>query len=318
MRVTVAHQYRNQLPSFLRDSTMTARTKVAFQLTPEDGREMAHLFPSSEATVQADDITEHPVHYLLTHPSDDPVVQEFVEVYLHPLQEHKRGTGRVEIEMREQAPSLYDLFNGGRAPNPRVVDPTWQLDSLLYETMRSGNPDLVIVPEIVTGFSNCGHNFFKIARSLGPKDRDLTMEVRFPKGLVVEDANVGLRWTRRPESGMEQFYHFLFHLRFVMQLLAEEPIGKATTTSTTDVARMLTNLPRRAAFVRSADTIGVIYTHDAIPPLPGNMLYERAKGILEQTRATYCRPKAEVEQWFMPVNVQPTGTVQPVKAEEIE
>lgn len=51
MRVTVAHQYRNQLPSYLRDSTMTARTKICFQLTPEDGREMAHLFPSNDTSV---------------------------------------------------------------------------------------------------------------------------------------------------------------------------------------------------------------------------------------------------------------------------
>jgi hypothetical protein len=191
------------------------------------------------------------------------------------------------------------------------------LDSLLYEAMRSGNPDLPIAPEIPEGFSNCGHNFFKIVRGIGPKDRDLTYQVRYPKGLVVE-ASGGLYWTRKPESGMEQFYHFIFHLRVVMEALADDPIGKATATSTTDVARMLTHLPRRAAFVRSADTIGVIYTHNTIPALPGNMLYERALHVLQQTRATYCRPKAEVEQWFMPVNVQAQTPVQPVQAIDIE
>src|SRR5205823_6226595 len=46
IRVAVAHQYRKQLPSFLQDSAMTARTKVCFQTTPEDGRELAHLFPA--------------------------------------------------------------------------------------------------------------------------------------------------------------------------------------------------------------------------------------------------------------------------------
>jgi hypothetical protein len=56
VRVTVAHQHRSQVPSFLRDSTMTTRTKVCFRLTPEDSREMAHVFPSDEATVRPEDI----------------------------------------------------------------------------------------------------------------------------------------------------------------------------------------------------------------------------------------------------------------------
>jgi hypothetical protein len=313
MRVTVAHQYRNQLPAFLQASTMTARTKVAFQLTPEDGREMAHLFPSNEATVQADDITEHPVHYLLTHPSNDPIIREFTEVYLHPLQGHKRGAGRVEIDQFR-----YDWINGEELDKPRVADPTWQLDSLLYETMRTGNPALTIPPEAVEGFSNCGRGFYKEARGLRCNEPVLTIQVGFPKELVGTAPDGALYWTRRPESGTEQLYHFIFHLRMVMQLLAEQPIGKATAASTADVARMLTNLPRRAAFVRSADTIGVIYMHDAIPPLPSPMLYERAKGILKQTRATYCRPKAEVERWFMPVSAQAQASVQPVQSIEVE
>src|SRR5581483_9873762 len=48
MKLTLAHQYRNQLPSFLQDSTITARTKIVFQTTPQDGRELASVFPAAQ------------------------------------------------------------------------------------------------------------------------------------------------------------------------------------------------------------------------------------------------------------------------------
>jgi len=143
---------------------------------------------------------------------------------------------------------------------------------------------------------------------------------KFPKHLVVQTANGELKWTRRPESGTEQLYHFVFHLRMVMMKLAAEPIGKKTSSSPAAVAKMLTSLPKRAAFVRSGDTVGVIYTHDTQPPLPNHELYGRAKDILEHTRMVYCHPKAEVERSFSQ-NTGNAGTsnVQPVSRwEEIE
>src|SRR5204862_2081582 len=75
VKVTVAHQYRNQLPSYLRDSTMTARTKVVFQTTPDDGREMAQLFPQ-EGAIRPEDINPHPVAHLLAYGSEDADVDE--------------------------------------------------------------------------------------------------------------------------------------------------------------------------------------------------------------------------------------------------
>ena len=113
-------------------------------------------------------------------------------------------------------------------------------------------------------------------------------------------------------------YYFICCLRLVMEYLADNPIGKVSTASTTDVGRMLTSLPKRSAFVHSADTVGVIYTHDTLPTLPGNALYERAKAILEHTRDVYCRPKAEVERQFMQP-AQASAPVQPVSRwEEVE
>lgn len=315
MRLTVAHQQRDQLPSFLQASTMTARNTICFRLTPEDGREMAHLFPSNEATVQPEDINPHPAHYLLTKTPDDPVIQIFTEVYLRKLQGYKRGN-RVEIYQRG-APSLYDIINGGRSENPRIADPTPFLDSLLYQVMCSGNPSLPIPPEAVQGFANCGRGFYKQAMGLTHSDPLLQAGAKFPRHLVVQAANGEFKWTRKPEGGTEQLFHLVFHLRLVMQRLAEQPIGKATTLSHTDVGRMLTALPKRAAFVRSGDTVGVIYTHDTAPGLANWELYERAKDILEHTRIVYCHPREEVERLFMQP-AHPQAGIQPVKAEEIE
>jgi hypothetical protein len=320
MRLTIAHQRRDQLPNFLQKATTSAYTTVCFRLTPEDGREMAHLFPATESSVQPEDVSEHPVHYLLTKTPDEPVVQTFVETYLRPLQGHKRGAGRVEIELRGSAPCPFEIWNGGRFDNPRIADPTPYLDSLLYQVTVSGNPWLDIPVNAVKGFGNSGKGFFKQARSLYDGDPDLTTAVRFPRALIVPTHDGDLRWTRKPESGMEPLYHFIFHLRQLMAYLAANPIGKRTTLNPTDIGRMLANLPRRAAFVRSGDTMGVIYTHDTAPSLPREELYERAKAILLQTRQTYCHPRAEVEKLFMaPKPAQPQAPMKPINRwEEIE
>ena len=316
-RVTIAHQYRNQLPSFLQDLTMTARTKVCFQTTPEDGREMAHFFPSNEATVRPDDIEDHPVNFLLARPPDEPVMQRFIETYLRPLMGHKRGN-RVEI-YQSGAPSIGDIMNGGRGPNPRIADPTPFLDNLLYQAMRTGDASLPIAPEIVRGFANCGRGFYKQAMGLSNSDPLLSADAKFPRHLVVETVGGDLRWTRRPEGGTEQMYHFVFHLRLVMQRLAEQPIGKATTLTTADTGKMLTALPRRAAFVRTGDTVGVIYTHDTPPALSRWDLSDRTAYIKDHTREVYCHPRAEVERLFLAPGSSQPPDVQPVSRwEEVE
>ena len=147
------------------------------------------------------------------------------------------------------------------------------------------------------GFSNCGRGFFNTLRLTFGHDL-LSPTVRFPPILVVQTADGDFRWTRLPESGMEQLYHFLFHLRITMAVLAEEPIGKKSNPSHAAVGQMLTNLPRRAAFVRSAETVGVIYTEDTPNRLQERELVKRIQAILTQTRKKYGHPKAEIERMF--------------------
>jgi hypothetical protein len=245
-------------------------------------------------------------------------VRVFTEEYLHPLQGMKRGAGRVEIDAwKIPGPHLGSLFTGDYS-NPRIGDPTHRLDSLLYEVMQSGNPWLPIPPEVVEGFSNCGYGFYKQAYGIGYNDPLLQADAKFPRHLVVQASDGSLRWTRKPDSGNDQLFHFVFHLRMLMLSLSEEPIGKATSASPAEVAKMLTSLPNRAAFVRSADTIGVIFTHNTPERLSRSELHDRATFIVGQTRQTYCHPKAEVEKSFLPASPQVQTAQATTKWEEIE
>lgn len=293
VKVTVAHQYRGQLPPYLQASTMTARTKVCFQMTPEDAREMAHIFPPQEEAVSPENIVPKPAEYLLTYGSDEPAVKRFVDDYLRPMQVFKRGS---KVEMGQHL--TFDFWHGTDIRDVVVADPTPYLDNLLYQVMRTGNPDITIPYEVVMGFARCGRGFYGHARTassdvLGP-------DVRFPHALVIPSGD-SYRWTRPPESGLEQMYHFIFYLRMVMQYLSQEPIGKKSAPSTTVVSQMLTQLPRRAAFVRSGETVGVIYTYDTPGHLKTPALRDRVQEILACTRATYCHPRDQVEHLFLPI-----------------
>lgn len=44
IRLALAFQHRSQLPASLQEPTMNARTKICFQSTPDDARELASLF----------------------------------------------------------------------------------------------------------------------------------------------------------------------------------------------------------------------------------------------------------------------------------
>ncbi len=266
-RVTVAHQYRGQLPDYLQASTMTARTKVCFQMVPEDARKMASVFPEQQ-TLRPEDMDTHPVEHLLRYGSDDETVQRFIDVYLRPLHTQPHKNGKIEII----TPGIHfdnyvdNAIRGAlglpkNREHPTVNDPLPFLNHLLYDVMKNGNPERPIPLNIAYGFSNCGNGFYPSLRWTLDKQTLLSSRVTFPPYLVVEGAD-GLRWTRLPEGHKEQLYNFLFYLRQTMRWLAAHPIGRKTTLSTFDIAHMLTQLPRRAPFVRSGDDAGVIYTHD--------------------------------------------------------
>lgn len=300
VRLVIAHQYRKQLPDYLQNSTMTARTKVCFQMTPEDAREIAHVFPPQEESIKSEDIEAHLVNYLLTYGSNGLCVRQFIDTYLRPMQRYKHGG---KVEMGEHF--TLDFWHGAAMREVVVADPTPYLDNLLYEAMRTGDPMLPIPYEVVIGFARCGRGFYGHARTIS--QGELTQELRYPPHLVVFDGKTR-RWTRHPESSMEQMAHFLFHLRMTMEYLANEPIGKKSAPSTTVVGQMLTQLPHRAAFVRSGDTVGVIYTQHTPKNAPSSELRARVLAVQAHTRLTYCHP-LDGQNGTAVVTAQPAGTL---------
>ena len=251
-RVTVAHQYRDQLPDYLQASTMTARNIVCFQTTLEDSRPMAPLYLGGETETRAEDIEHRAVEYLLHRGHGNPIVQEFIDTYLRRVHNHK-SKGHIEIQKPGfQADHVSYWVLNVKAPTekPRVADPIPYLNHLLYQVMKSGTFTNDVPVEIVYGFSNCGLGFFPDFRYARNKAELLSDHVQFPPALVVEGKH-GLRFTHEPENGREQLFHFLFYLRSTMGYLAADPIGKKSSLSATEVSRMLTQLPKRAAFVRS-------------------------------------------------------------------
>lgn len=290
MKLTVAHQFRQQLPDYLQHSTMTARTKIVFQPQPADATEMARVFPSAETTMKADDLEPKPVEYLLAHRTNNPTVAAFIETYLYPLQKQKQG-GTVEIKkpgFRAQSLVRALLQVKEELPPVKVADPTQRLNRLLLEVMESGNLNVVIESQIVDGFANCGRGFYGDFTNSFKRGKLLAPDIEYPYPLVM-DNGIKREWTRKPVNGMEQLYHFLFHLRALMSHLAAEPIGKKTSLSSSDVAHMMLQLPPRAIFIRSNDQMAALHTLNTAPQIDGAALTSRIELIRNQTRQKYCR-----------------------------
>lgn len=291
VRVTLAHQYRRQLPEFLRSSTLAAGTIVCFQLTPEDSREMAHLFLNGDTFVRPDNINPHPVDYLVQYGANDPDVQVFIDFYLRYLKT-QRSSGKVKIKNAGINWSRY-VSALLWVPEPdnsiEVDDPLPELNHLLYEVMKTGNSDLAISPRIVRGFANCGLGFYPAFKWALLLNRSmLTSDISYPAALVVDTA-YGQQWTRQPEDGREQMFHCLFGLRQTMKYLSQNPIGKKSVLTVSDVASDLLRLPKRAAYVHSGSDVGVIYTDDNMPGVSGDELKYRLDYIRVNTRHNYCK-----------------------------
>src|SRR5262249_49018424 len=120
---------------------------------------------------------------------------------------------------------------------PRASDPLPYLDALLYKVMKTGQRQ-PIPPDAVAGLANAGVGFWPQVRNRSASDQIFQPDYQFPATLVVVTDN-GAEWPYRPETGNEQLLHCIFLLHGVMDYLSVCPIGKATTTSGPEVARML-------------------------------------------------------------------------------
>jgi hypothetical protein len=285
-RVTVAHQYRSQLPLYLQAATMVARTKICFQVSPDDAREMAHLFMGGEAKVKID---PQPLSHLLKWGSDSPLVTDFLNWYFIPLLGQKQGNTVAITQSGFRFDHIPFWIRNIRPPetNPEVYDPTLKLNHLLRDVMQTGNPWLPIPPSVVYGFSNCGKGFYQpflYSFFYGLNKRKLLTEsINFPPYLVANG-----RWMRNPKTRKEQLLHFLYHLRGMMEYVAAHPIGEPINATSADKAHEIVQLPKRQAFVRCDNDIGRMYTADTLPPMDEDTALGNFVLIKLQTRQKYC------------------------------
>ncbi len=306
-KVTVANQYRNQLTPDLKDATLTAQTIICFRTNPDNASEMSKVFPTQGGDLAP---STRATKELLSRTADfPPVVREFVEIYLRPL---PKGGGVIVVQ---REPSLVDRLNGTTPKKTTKSNPLSTLDGLFYQVMRSNNPHLPIPLEAVEGLVNGGIGFYPA--TLKRRNRYLlTCGIeRLPAHFITVTPE-GLRWTRRPEDAKEQLQHCIFHLRMTMAYLAAHPIGKQSAPSSTGVAHLLSQLPNRFAYVRSAEAGGEVYTQDTSPHVTGAELTARVQQLRAQTRARYCHPRAEIEHPPAQATAQTTRAPVPAAAHQ--
>jgi hypothetical protein len=293
--LVLSHQHRSQLPAYLQDASLTARNVLAFQVTPDDARELSPVFPNVVDSTRPTEVEPKAVEFLLARGSDNPQIERIIDTLLRPVQRMPKKNGLIEITkpgFRGQV--LLNAFLHVPAPeNPLVADPFPALNRLCYEAQQTGNADLFIPSGVVAGFANIGHFYGDL--TWANKGKLLSSEVEYPPHLVVPTADDGTRFTRRPEHSGEWLYYCVWGLRQILAWLAEHPIGKTGTASAQKVAEALSSLPQRTAFIRSNSEVGIISTDDLPEPLTGVAPAEREQFIRQQSREKYYRPKAGIE-----------------------
>lgn len=298
VKLCVANQFLAQLPGYLQEALMAMHTKMCFQLTPDDARKLAHLFPNIETTVKPEDMERNITEHLLKNGSDNPDVATFVEAYLRPVRNAAKKNGKMEVKHPGFMPQkwLNAFLHVPPPANPTISDPLPDLNDLLYKAMKTGEPSARIPSGIVFGFANCGRGFYE-ALNWGRKDKLLVLEnIQFTPDMVEELPNGDVRWVGKLSKGTMQLHHFLYCLIMTIEELTYKPIGKQTKSTVTDVAQELMALPFRHAYVRSGDEVGVIRTEDTFEPVSDEELEARLALIQAQTRQKYCKPKAEVKE----------------------
>jgi hypothetical protein len=316
LRLTVAHQTRNQITSKLQEATATAFTKVCFRLTAGDANEMAQYYPANSPNrekVEAHACAK--MHDHLTDYGED--CRFFVEEFLRPVKRHGHGDFIVITDVG----SSWKVFatalatDGNAHPKVKVENPVLYLDPLFYEVMQSGNPHLPIPREALVGLSDVHRpSFYQLALHLKPGDALLSPRPDYPPHLVVQG-----EWTRKPENAREVMWYCIFSIRKVMAYLAAHPMQEPTAEKhlpNAVVAGMLSQLQNRWAFVRSGQEVGTIQSLDTPPSITGEALAGRLKFIQWQTRQRYCHPRQEVER----AERQPVasaGTVVPPRWEDV-
>jgi hypothetical protein len=292
-RCTIAHQFRNQLPDFLKSSTLTARGIISFLVTIEDAPQVGKLFVREVDTVRKEDIEPEPVKHLLTYGHEKRGIVEFVKTYLRPLQTAQRKHRKILVE----------YVGGGWSGTEKLVDdPEPYLTALLYECMVKRDGTLPIPQVVLFGFSEIGR-FYKALRSTTVMRRNF---------LATEaDLYVLEREVQKMSGGERQrLGDFVLLLRKVMLGLARNPLAEKNTKDAGDVADELQKLKPREALVKISNRVYEMRTLDVSTPAGGMSLETRKYRIVQRTREKYCTPIRDVMQDIERRKIKGLGGIQ--------
>lgn len=291
-RVTVAHQFRKQLPPYLEESTLTARTIISFAATHEDAGRLAKLFTDPAKTVSIENIPLDPIKYLLNHGHKNATVSQFVTDYLMRLDSFMHGQSRNRaFAMGNVSCQVSD-----------AEDAKQKLNKVLYQCMRENRTDLYIPPIVLLMLG--GAHDYDIACAIDAKSdfmatyvyqwhfKDSAKVLGHPAWL--QDRGSVQNFINRKGQGGYKLVQMLILIRQVMEILAKEPIGDASGDSSGETAQKIIGLPRRTAYVKVGQHLTTMKTRKT--PEQQGSLSARKQRIRRQTHAAYCRPASEVER----------------------
>jgi Predicted ATPase len=283
-RCCVAHQFRSQLPDFLRSSTLTARAIISFLVTIEDSPQVGKLMVREVDEVRKEDIESEPVKHLLTYGHEKREIEAFIKTYLRPLQTATRKHRKIKLDYLGER--FWVQFRGDEY---LVDDPEPYLTALLYECMVKKDGTLPIPQVVLFGFSGLGGGFYKALRAMSPMART---------GLASESDLLILQYEIESMAGQlgvrerEALAKFVLLLRKVMLELAKKPLAEKNVKDSGEVADELQKLKPREALVKISNRVYEMRTLDLTAP--GGDLEARKKGIVARTRAKYCVPVSVV------------------------
>lgn len=291
-RVTVAHQFREQIPDFLASATLTARSIITFQTTQQDAGKMASLFLQRVERVRQEDMMPDVAKQLLQVGHPNPTVEKFIKVYLRPLQMMVKAQ-MIEVTTWQQS-SGQAVWNAWQTPKPSVRNPMPLVSPLLYEAEVKNDWKLPLSGEIIYGFSNCGNGYHNVLDHLRPQ----TLQYLTTYQAVSSPESIKQTRERLPGQSeqVNQLMDFLITIRTVMQVLAANPLGEKKQESPSEVAQKILKLPRRHALVKIGTAIHEIKTVDTPRAISADERNKRKYVIVGQTRAKYCKPRALVEE----------------------
>lgn len=330
VRLTLAHQTRSQIPrtlETLRSTTFNAATVICFS-APDDATEMSRLFPA-KAVVRRDDIDPDPVDFLLTYGHNSPIMDKFTREYLRPEYNYM-------LSFKGQTIERYSgMVINPHARYEEVKQGLAELSRFLYEVEKSGNWQQPIPYQFAEMFKTwdvwnyvLNQTIITSLLALSLSDQQQIDKTRqFLNSLPVSDKAMmehyrsmtyggeykPIFWDKKEYNKAvaslpqkrENFLSFLIAFRLVMRYLAENPIGKLTAPSTTQVASQIISLKQRQALVKTIQSTYQIRTIDTgdinyIPRAAGATERQtRRRAILEQTHTKYCKKASEVEQAIM-------------------